>query len=85
MVFYAGGIYNDPLCENNESMISHQVVVVGWGTEENTNVEYWIVRNSWSNVWGVDGYIYIQIDGLYCAVTAETTIPVIGELEIGVQ
>ena len=80
MVFYAGGIYNDPACTSNTSTINHQVVAVGYGTDEASGRQYWIIRNSWSNAWGIDGYIYIQMDYNidYCGVTLQTNVPNFG-------
>lgn len=67
MVFYAGGIYNDPACVDDVAQISHAVVLVGWGNHPEHG-EYWIVRNSWSPIWGVDGYIYISMRDNLCSV-----------------
>lgn len=71
MVFYSGGIYDDPECTNSNDTINHQVVVVGWGRDDTVNKSFWIIRNSWSNLWGIDGYIYILMDYDvdYCGVT----------------
>ena len=74
MTFYSGGIFNDAECvDNDPDFLNHQVVVTGWGYDQDTNQEYWIIRNSWSNAWGVDGYIYIAFGS--CGVTLEATVP----------
>ena len=66
-LFYAGGIYNDPDCSSLEEDIGHAVNLVGYGMTEQFQ-EYWILKNSWSPLWGVDGYIYMQMSGNICSV-----------------
>ena len=36
MMFYAGGIYDDPECPNDPKALTHQVVAVGWGFDDVT-------------------------------------------------
>lgn len=50
---YSGGIYDEPHC--NIFMLNHGVGLVGYGAED--GVQYWIVRNSWGETWGEEGYI----------------------------
>ena len=45
LVTYKGGIVKDEHFWNK--MVNHVVSIVGWGTEEETGIMYWIVRNSW--------------------------------------
>ena len=66
MAYYAGGVYNDPACLSDVASIGHAVVAVGWGESEFG--PYWIVRNSWSPLWGMDGYIYIAMENNLCGV-----------------
>jgi len=40
--------------------INHAVTLVGWGTDANTNVNYWLVKNSWGPGWGESGYFRIR-------------------------
>lgn len=52
---YSGGILDDDYCLNKYIAIDHAVAAVGYGTEN--GVDYWIIRNSWGDSWGEDGYI----------------------------
>tara|TARA_B110000285_G_C15006263_1_gene554023 strand:- start:86 stop:268 length:183 start_codon:yes stop_codon:yes gene_type:complete len=37
----------------------HPMIAVGWGLEEGTNRQYYILKNSWGEHWGEKGYIKI--------------------------
>ncbi|XP_015790998.1 cathepsin L1 [Tetranychus urticae] len=50
--FYKGGIYTGPNCPKDK--ITHLVPIVGYGTENGT--PYWIIKNSWGEHWGENGY-----------------------------
>ncbi|KAH7520231.1 hypothetical protein FEM48_Zijuj08G0122300 [Ziziphus jujuba var. spinosa] len=59
--------------------LDHGVVVVGYGKEN--GIDYWLVRNSWGNSWGEDGYIKIQrnVVNSYtgkCGIAMEASYPV---------
>ncbi len=55
---YKSGVYFESNCgrTNPDYLGSHAAVVVGFGTDTN-NGEYWIVRNSWSESYGDNGYV----------------------------
>lgn len=54
--FYMGGV-DDPsveTCPNTYEDLDHAVLLVGWGVED--GVDFWVVKNSWSDEWGEKGY-----------------------------
>jgi hypothetical protein len=71
--FYKSGIYNDPSCSSED--LNHAMVLVGWGVAG--NLSHWILRNSWTESWGENGYIRILRRDDYCGVVKEAIIPVV--------
>ena len=69
---YESGIFKGECPEDN-----HAVVVIGYGTENGVN--YWLVRNSYSNRWGEKGNIRIDTtsDNHACFVENEGVLPLI--------
>jgi len=57
---YTGGIATD-----EGSSVDHVISVVGWGTDADTNTKYWIVRNSWGEYWGEQGYVRVAFGALH--------------------
>eukprot|EP00536_Pseudo-nitzschia_multiseries_P013939 jgi/Psemu1/261843/estExt_Genewise1Plus.C_6330011 len=56
--FYRGGIFDDSHITHYD--INHAVVLEGYGTDDRTGEDYWLVRNSWGEHWGENGYIRLK-------------------------
>lgn len=73
---YSGGVYTGE-CSNR---LTHAVAVVGYGTSEDGQ-KYWLIRNSWGDSWGENGYMKIQRDsgvsGGLCGLAMEPSYPVV--------
>lgn len=79
---YRTGIYHhtglkDPF--NPFELTNHAVLLVGYGTDPASGLDYWIIKNSWGTSWGEDGYFRIRRGTDECAVEsiamAATPIP----------
>jgi cathepsin X len=53
---YTGGIYSE---HHLIPMSNHIVSVAGWGYDDASMTEYWIVRNSWGQPYGENGWFRI--------------------------
>lgn len=58
LVHYKGGIFRD---DGAKKEIDHEVSIVGWGYDEDEDVHYWIVRNSWGEYWGELGFFRAEM------------------------
>ena len=59
--FYKHGVYSEDEC-GEEAVIDHGVLAVGYGTTKKKGIDYWMVKNSWGDSWGDDGYIKLARD-----------------------
>ncbi|KAK0407534.1 hypothetical protein QR680_019248 [Steinernema hermaphroditum] len=60
--YYTSGVYvpQDDCSDITKIVGYHAMLVVGYGIDE-TGVKYWIVKNSWGEKWGMNGYVnYIR-------------------------
>jgi len=75
--FYSSGVITDESCGTK---LDHGVLAVGYG-EENGN-KYWLVKNSWSDSWGDQGYVKIgrsesANDAGICGIAMDPSFPII--------
>lgn len=56
--FMGGTIFSD---EEAPTLHNHVVSIVGFGHDEETNKDYWIVRNSWGQYWAEEGFFRIEL------------------------
>lgn len=75
---YQSGIYSDPDCGFD---LDHGVLLIGYGYDEDYDMDYWIIKNSWSKSWGENGYIRIQMNinderGL-CGIAMAPSVPIV--------
>lgn len=69
--YYAGGYYHNPLCGNRTADLDHSVLAVAYHTVKGQ--KYTTIRNSWSQHWGMNGYMHISQEGNTCGVATSPT------------
>ncbi|CAN0190144.1 unnamed protein product [Ascophyllum nodosum] len=75
--FYSSGVFT----ASCGSKLDHGVLVVGYGTEDGT--DFWKVKNSWGNTWGMNGYILLERSdseekqGGECGLLIEAVYPIL--------
>mmetsp|Transcript_38333 Transcript_38333/g.75478 ORF Transcript_38333/g.75478 Transcript_38333/m.75478 type:complete len:378 (+) Transcript_38333:29-1162(+) len=55
MQSYGGGVFDG--CSMEKTHIDHVIQLVGYGHDDDTELDYWLVRNSWDTTWGEAGYM----------------------------
>ncbi len=73
---YQSGVYYDSLCGFNG--LNHAVTVVGYDRDPATGLQYYIVKNSWSDSWGENGYIRMARNrNNNCGIASAASFPIV--------
>ena len=81
-IFTGRGGDGSVACTNSSSApVNHAVLIVGFGSDTDTGLDYWLVKNSWSDTWGEDGYVRIargtdDEDGV-CSINTLASYPIV--------
>eukprot|EP00744_Colponema_vietnamica_P017246 GILI01024219.1.p1 GENE.GILI01024219.1~~GILI01024219.1.p1 ORF type:complete len:298 (-),score=68.24 GILI01024219.1:136-1029(-) len=51
-------VFTNGVGQNN---LDHAISIVGFGHDDEQNVDYWTIRNSWGSYWGDYGYFRLQM------------------------
>lgn len=75
---YDGGILNSKDCG---TQLDHGVLAVGFGHDNATKQDYYIVKNSWGSGWGDNGYIKIAaVEGPgICGIQSDAVYPLVNK------
>lgn len=73
---YKTGVYDAP----KGKFGWHAILMTGWGTDPATKLDYWIVKNSWAETWGENGFAKIRRGVDLCKIeSTKLSYPILGK------
>uniref|UniRef100_A0A8C4N5A2 Dipeptidyl peptidase 1 n=1 Tax=Eptatretus burgeri TaxID=7764 RepID=A0A8C4N5A2_EPTBU len=80
-MYYSSGVYHHTGLDdvfNPFEQTNHAVLIVGYGHDATSGLDFWTVKNSWGEEWGEDGYFRIRRGNDECAIEsiAVTATPI---------
>ncbi|KAF3439689.1 hypothetical protein FNV43_RR17967 [Rhamnella rubrinervis] len=73
--FYKEGVYTSDTCGSDPMDVNHAVLAVGYGVEN--GIPYWLIKNSWGDSWGDNGYFKMELGKNMCGVATCASYPVV--------
>jgi cathepsin L len=77
---YRHGVYSWPLCGNAPDSLDHGVAAAGYGVYKKK--DFWLVKNSWGDSWGMKGYIMMSRNkDNQCGIATDASYPIMAKAE----
>lgn len=74
--FIGKSVFYDRTCHRSSDYMNHAVLIVGYGNYH--GFEYWLIKNSWGESFGDNGYAKIARNkGNHCHIATDVSFPVL--------
>lgn len=68
-IFSKGETFLKQSCSQDKTGLNHSVLLVGLGYDEDSKTYYYIVKNSWGEKWGENGYFKLKYKRNICGLS----------------
>mmetsp|Transcript_5728 Transcript_5728/g.11862 ORF Transcript_5728/g.11862 Transcript_5728/m.11862 type:complete len:347 (-) Transcript_5728:133-1173(-) len=72
---YDHGVYSSTICNNTAMDVNHAVLAVGYGTDPESGMHYWTIKNSWDYTFGEEGFFKIEAFKNMCGISNCNSFP----------
>merc|ERR1712232_255151 len=72
---YSSGVYTSTVCQNGPKDVNHAVLAVGYGTDDVSGLDYWLIKNSWDYTFGMEGFFKIEAMKNMCGIANCNSFP----------
>ncbi|KAI5060110.1 hypothetical protein GOP47_0024530 [Adiantum capillus-veneris] len=73
---FKSGVYTSDTCESSPESVNHAVLAVGYDVDE-SGMKYWIIKNSWGESWGMNGYFNMELGSNMCGIATCASYPIV--------
>lgn len=81
---YRHGVYSWPLCGNAPDALDHGVAAAGYGVYKKK--DFWLVKNSWGDSWGMKGYIMMSRNkDNQCGIATDASYPIMTKEDVAME
>jgi len=68
---YSGGVY---VHRSGGVAGGHAIKIIGWGKDEQSGLDYWLIANSWGTSWGLQGFFKIERGVNMCGIESNVVV-----------
>jgi hypothetical protein len=71
---YRNGVFDGCGDQNSTGSDTIAMTAVGYGTDNKTGLDYWLLKNSWGATWGKKGFLHLRRGAGACGIGRQMAV-----------